>query len=680
MALSATLQKRGDVIVAFAILSVLGVMVLPVPPIILDILLSFSISLSIVILVSGVYIKKPLEFSAFPSILLITTLFRLALNIASTRLILLHGNEGVDAAGEVIRAFGNFVVGGNYAVGLIIFLILVVINFVVITKGSGRIAEVAARFILDAMPGKQMAIDADLNAGLLTDSEARKRRAAVAQEADFYGAMDGASKFVRGDAIAGLLITGINIIGGFAIGVLQQGMPLAQAAQTYTLLTIGEGLVAQMPALLISTAAGIVVSRAGTEAELGRDITRQLFLNPKALLTASGIMALLGVVPGLPHIPFFLLSAAAGGLAYALTTTEAEEKRAEEAVMPAAPVQEPAIEGYVELEPLTFEIGYGLIPLVEAGRPELLNKIKAMRRQLASELGFVVPSIHIKDNLQLRPHEYTLMIRGIEASRGEVMMNHFLAVASGEAPKIDGIPTKDPAFGLPAYWITDKDVEGAQAKGYMVVDPASAVVTHLTESIRSHAFELLSRTEVQGLLDAVSKNYPKIVEELIPSLLSLGGLQRVLQNLLKERVPINDLIMILETLLDHAASTKDTDLLTEHVRQALGRYITRQYLSPDGIVHVMTLDPAFEQVFGQAMESGGAIRPDAVGKLMKSIQAAMSGGKFRGTFPIILCSPQLRRFLRRIVERFLPSVVILSNAELSSTARLAMTGVLRYED
>ena len=679
MSVLTQIQERGDVIVAVSVVSILGVMILPVPAFVLDILLSFSISLAIVILVSAVYIKKPLDLSVFPSILLITTLYRLALNIASTRLILLKGNEGVDAAGQVIKSFGNFVVGGNYAVGFIIFLILVVINFVVITKGSGRIAEVAARFVLDAMPGKQMAIDADLNAGLINEAEAKRRRAVVSQEADFYGAMDGASKFVRGDAIAGILITAINIIGGFAIGVFQQGMPIGQAAMTFTVLTVGDGLVAQIPALLISTAAGMVVSRAGSETDMGRDITKQLFLNPKVLLTASGVMTALGMVPGLPHIPFFLLAAASGGLAYIINQPEAEVLTTAEPKVEAAP-QEPAIETFIELEPLTFEIGYGLIPLVEAGKPELLNKIKAMRRQLATELGFVVPSIHIKDNLQLRPHEYTLLIRGLEVARSEVMMGYSLAVPSEGAQKIDGIPTREPAFGMQAFWISERDVEQAQAKGYMVVDTATAIVTHLTEIIRSHAWELLTRNEAQSLIDRVAKSYPKLVDELIPAALTLGGLQRVLQNLIKERVPINDLITILETLVDHAPATKDTEMLTEFARQSLSRFITKQYMASDGGVHVMTLDPRFERALLQALEAGGAINPEVVTKLIKAVETTMSSGRMRGMQPIILCSSQIRRFLKKITERFLPSIVVLSNAELSPSARLYTTGVLKYED
>ncbi|NWF97648.1 MAG: flagellar biosynthesis protein FlhA [Nitrospirae bacterium] len=671
------IKQHQDIVIALSIVSVLGIMILPIPTFMLDILLSFSISLSIIILITGVYIGKPLDFSVFPSILLLTTLFRLSLNIASTRLILLNGNEGTEAAGQVIKSFGSFVVGGNYAVGFILFLILVVINFVVITKGSGRIAEVAARFTLDAMPGKQMAIDADLNSGLIDEAEARRRRAIIAQEADFYGAMDGASKFVRGDAVAGLIITGINIIGGLLIGVIQKGISVGEAAKTYTILTIGDGLVSQIPALLISTAAGIVVSRAGTDSNLGKDITKQVIFNPKSLGTASGIMVVLGIIPGLPHIPFLMLSAASGMLAYLISTTSKPEKSQDEHIQPAT--QEPAIETFIEIEPLTLEIGYGLIPFVEGDKPSLLNKIKAMRRQLATELGFVVPSIHIKDNLQFRPHEYCFYIRGIEIARSEVMVDHYLAVASGAAEAIDGIPTKEQAFGLPAYWISSKDVEKAQTKGYTVVDPSTVIATHITELIKNHAWELLNRTEVQNLLENVSKNYPKIVDELIPSHLSLGGVQRVLQNLLKEKVPINDLVTILETLLDYSPSVKDIEVLTEFVRQALSRYITKQY-TIDNSIYVMMLDPVFEKELSKAMEAGGAISPDVVNKLARSIENALKEDRFKGIQPIILCSAHVRRFLRKITERYFPSIVILSNAELSQSVKLYTTGVLKYED
>jgi flagellar biosynthesis protein FlhA len=677
MKLPELFRQRQDVLIAVCVVAVLGVMILPLPPFILDILLSFSISLAIVILITGVYIKKPLDFSVFPSMLLLTTLFRLSLNIASTRLILLRGNEGTEAAGQVIKSFGSFVVGGNYAVGFIVFLILVVINFVVITKGSGRIAEVAARFTLDGMPGKQMAIDADLNSGMIDESEARRRRTAVAQEADFYGAMDGASKFVRGDAIAGLIITCINIVGGLIIGMVQKGMPIVDAAKTYTILTIGDGLVSQIPALLISTAAGIVVSRAGTESDLGKDITQQVLLNPKALGTASGIMVVLGIVPGLPHIPFLVLSIASGAFAYVLSTIKAEELKEDKSEQ--AP-QEPSIETFIEIEPLTLEIGYGLISFVEGEKAALLNKIKAMRRQLASDLGFIVPSIHIKDNLQLRPHEYRFLIRGIEIARSEIMPDYYLAVASEEAAPIEGIPTKEQAFGLPAYWVSEKDVERSQTRGYTVVDSSTVIATHITELVKKHAWELLSRTEVQGLLDNISKNYPKIVDELIPSHLTLGSVQRVLQNLLKERVPVNDLVTILETLLDYSPSVKDIETLTEYVRQSLSRYITKQYATSDNSIHVMVLDPRFERDLSQSLEAGGMVNPEVINKLSGAIEAALKGDRFKGLQPIILCSSHVRRFLRKITERFLPLIVVLSNAEISPSVKLYTLGVLKYED
>ena len=672
------LQQRGDVVVAVAVVAILGVMLLPLPAMLLDVLLSMSIALSVVIIVTSIYVRKPLDFSVFPSLLLLTTLYRLSLNIASTRLILLKGSEGTDAAGHVIMSFGNFVVGGNYAVGFIVFIILVIVNFVVITKGAGRIAEVSARFILDAMPGKQMAIDADLNTGLIDENEARRRRSVISQEADFYGAMDGASKFVRGDAIAGLMITAVNIVGGLFIGVLQNGMGLKDAASTYTILTIGEGLVAQIPALLVSTAAGIVVSRAGKETDLGREITSQVLINPKALATASGILFVFGLVPGLPHIPFLFISLLSGGLAYVFFKAPAEEPGAEEKTEQVK--EEPKIEAFLELDPLTLEIGYGLISLVEEGRGELLAKVKAMRRQLASEIGFIVPPIHIKDNLQLRPHEYSFSIRGIEIVRNEIMMGHLLAVASEGAGKIEGIPTTEPAFGMSAYWIEDREIEKAQVSGYMVVDASSVVATHLTELIRKHAWELLTRTEVQNLLDSVTRSYPKLVDELIPVHMTLGGVQRVLQNLLRERVPINDIVTVLETLLDYSPTTKDVELLTEYVRQSLSRYITKQYSTQDGSIPVLTLDPKFERTIYQAAESGEVMSPDAVGRLIKGIEKVLAGSRVKGAQPVILCSVQVRRLLKRLMEKFLPSVVVLSNAEIPQSARLFTMGMVRYED
>ncbi|MFA6149070.1 MAG: flagellar biosynthesis protein FlhA [bacterium] len=670
------LRKRGDVLVALSIIVLLGVMLVPLPTILLDLFLSVSIALSIVILVISVYLKRPLDFSVFPSLLLMTTLFRLSLNIASTKLILLHGSEGPDAAGHVIQSFGNFVVGGNYVVGFIVFLILVVVNFVVITKGAGRIAEVAARFTLDAMPGKQMAIDADLNAGMIDETEARRRRQDVSREADFYGAMDGSSKFVRGDAVAGIAITGINIVGGFIIGVFQMGMPMVEAAKTYTILTVGEGLVAQIPALLISTAAGIVVTRTGSTNDMGKDIAAQVIVNPKALGTSSAILLVVGLIPGLPHLPLLAMAATLGGLAYVLHASDVPEA---DAAVPAPKTEEPRAESLLEVNTLALEIGYGLISLVDESGGELLTKVRAMRRQIAKEMGFIVPSIHIKDNLGLRPHEYSFNIRGIEVARGEVMMGYWLAVSSDGTAAIDGTPTKEPAFGLPARWIEEKDVEKAQLAGHMVVDPATVIVTHLTEIIRKHSWEILTRTEVQSLLEGVAKVYPRIVDELIPTHMTLGAVQRVLQNLLRERVPVNDLVTILETLLDYGPTTKDVDILTEYVRQSLCRYITRQFTAPDGVIRVISLDPRFESALTQAM-GGEPMSPDIVSRLVHGVEASLEGVRSKGAQPVILCSIQVRRFLRRLLEKFAPAIPVLSSAEVSSTAHISTVGMVKYEN
>lgn len=675
----AFLQQKGEIIVAVGVVSLLGVMLIPLPPFLLDILLAVSIALSVLVIINSVYIKRPLDFSVLPSLLLIATLYRLSLNVASTKLILLKGSEGTDAAGQVIKSFGSFVVGGNYLVGFIIFLILVIVNFVVITKGAGRIAEVSARFTLDALPGKQMSIDADLNAGMIDEPEARRRRKEISREADFYGAMDGASKFVRGDAIAGLVITAINIIAGIMIGILQKGMPVAEAAATFTILTVGDGIVSQVPALLISTAAGIVISRSGSESNMGTDITWQVISSPKVLMTTSGILLFFGIIPGLPHIPILLMSAVSGGLGYIFSRSQEKDQAKEEIKQDKAP-EDMRIESFVELDPLTLEIGYGLIPLVEEPGGELLHKVKAMRRQIAKEMGFVVPSIHIKDNLQLRPQEYRFLIRGIEIAKSEVAMGYLLAVASDNVEKIEGIPTKEPAFGLPAYWVEEKDAEKAQASGYMIVDVASVIVTHLTELIKNHSWEILTRTEVQNLLDGVSKRYPKIVDELIPVHLTLGVVQRVLQNLLKERVPINDLVTILETLLDNAPSVKDPDILTEHVRQSLSRYITKQHMTHDGNIHVLTVDPRLERALLQIIESGESVNPEIVSKLIRSVEKSFGEYISKGVQPIILCSIHTRRFIKRLLEKFLPSVVVLSNAEISSAAKLYTVGMVRYED
>jgi flagellar biosynthesis protein FlhA len=670
------IRKRGDALVALGVVVLLGVMLVPLPTFLLDVFLAVSIALSVVIMVIAVNLQRPLDFSVFPSLLLMTTLYRLSLNVASTKLILLKGAEGPGAAGNVIQAFGSFVVGGNYVVGFVVFLIIVVVNFVVITKGAGRIAEVAARFTLDAMPGKQMAIDADLNAGMINEAEARRRRQDVGRESDFYGAMDGASKFVRGDAVAGMAITGINIVGGFIIGVFQMDMPVVEAAKTFTILTIGEGLVAQIPALLISTAAGIVVTRTGSSTDMGGDIAAQVILNPKALATSGGILGILGIIPGLPHVPLLLMAGTLAGLAYAINKTA---EPAAEAAAAAPAKEEPRIESFIEVNTLALEIGYGLIPLVDEAGGELLQKVRSMRRQVAKEMGFVVPSIHIKDNLSLRPHEYNFIVRGIEVARGEVMMGYRLAVSPDGRTPAGGVPTKEPAFGLPACWIEEKDVEKAQVDGHMVVDPATVIVTHLTEIIRRHSWEILTRAEVQGLLDSIAKVYPRIVDELIPTHMTLGGVQRVLQNLLRERVPVNDFVTILETLLDIAPTTKDIDLMTEHVRQGLSRYITRQFSAPDGVISVISLDPRFESALTRAM-GGEPMSPDVVSRLLRGIEGCLEGVRAKGAQPVILCSLQVRRFLRRLLEKFAPSIPVLSSAEVSPSARISTVGMVKYEN
>lgn len=669
-------MKNPDIVLGIGMVGILVVLIFPLPSIIVDLLLAFSFSLALVIIFVSMYILKPAEFSTFPSVLLFVTLFRLALNVATTRLILLHGEEGPAAAGQVVKAFGQVVIGGSYTVGIIIFMILVIINFVVITKGAGRIAEVAARFILDAMPGKQMSIDADLNSGMIDEKEARKRRAAISQEADFYGAMDGASKFVRGEAIASILIIFVNIIGGLIIGIAQKGMPIVKAAENYTILTVGEGLVSQIPALIISTAAGIVVTRAAAESDLGADVTRQLLVHPRAILATSAILGFLGLMPGLPHFALLTLSALAGAIGYmALASKKQETIRIQEAAAPApAPPKE---NGVTPLDLMELNIGYGLIPLVDEARGgELLKRITAIRKQMAQELGFVVPPIHLRDNLTIKPNEYLILIKGVEVARGELLPGHYLAMnPSGIDKGVQGIPTREPCFGLQALWITEQDKERAQMVGYTVVDLSSVMATHLTEIIRSHARELLGRQETQYLLDQFKKDNPKVVEELVPSLLSLGVVVKVLGNLLRERVPIRDLRTILETLADYGPTIKDPDLLTEYVRHALARTITRQYQSPDGALPVISLDPRLDQEIAAAIQQGPqggalAIDPLTAQKIMMRIRQAAENLSMRGHPPVVLCSPMVRPHLRKLIERSFPNIAVLSSNEIIPQVRL----------
>ncbi|NLI31078.1 MAG: flagellar biosynthesis protein FlhA [Nitrospiraceae bacterium] len=687
------LLRQSDLVLAVGVVVILIFMIVPMPAFLLDLSLSFSITVSIVIILVSAYTKKPLDFSVFPSVLLVTTLLRLSLNIASTRLILMHGDTGTDAAGKVIKAFGEFVIGGNFVVGFIVFLILVIINFVVITKGAGRIAEVSARFTLDAMPGKQMSIDADLNAGLIDDREARRRRQEISREADFYGAMDGASKFVRGDAIAAIVIMAVNIIGGFLIGVLQKNMSVTDAVTTYTILTVGEGLVAQIPALIISTASGLIVTRAASEANLGEDIVRQVIVNPKALGTAAGILGLLGLIPGLPHIPFLTLAAVAGAAAYYLGRSQEAELAAASAGVAGAPgvpgaeAPRPAetLESLLPVDPVSLEIGYGLIPLVEEGGP-LLSRIKAIRKQMVTDMGFIVPPVHIKDNLTLKPTGYSVLIRGVEVASGEVILNRHLAITPGtETEYIEGIRTKDPAFGLDAIWIEDRDLERAQIAGYTVVDVPSVITTHLTELLKNHAHELLGKQDVQRLLDNLSKTHPKVVDDIIPSQLSLGVVQRVLQNLLKERISIRDLQSILEALSDYAAITKDPEVLTEYARQAMARNITKQVQNYDGSVSVLIMDPKVERLIVESIQATPqgmtylSLDPAVADRIAERIRKSFEEGMARGYQPVLLCSQTIRRFVKRLTDRISNSIMVISNSEIAPNTKILSLGTIRLD-
>jgi len=595
--------RSSSAMIAMGVIAILMVMILPIPTFLLDILLSFSIAISIIILLMSMYVLKPLQFSVFPSVLLLVTLLRLALNVASTRLILLHGNEGTSAAGQVIQSFGTFVVGGNYVVGMVVFLVLVLINFIVITKGATRIAEVSARFTLDAMPGKQMSIDADLNAGLISDNDARRRRAEIEQESNFYGAMDGASKFVRGDAIAGILIVLINIIGGLIIGVLQKGMPVVEAARNYTLLTVGDGLVTQVPALIVSTAAGILVTRTSTTTELGDEVKSQVFTQPRAIATAAIMLFIFALIPGMPKISFILVALLVGVVAYRVVQAIARKKIQEEQLEAEeeAPVRE--VDVVAPLDAMGLEVGYTLIPLVDAAQGgELLVRIKSLRRQLASEMGFIMPAIHIKDNLKLKPDEYSVMLKGVEIARGSVMMGYHLVISPDEKDaSVKGVATKEPAFGLPAVWVADREKDAIMAKGYVVVDPATVITTHLTELTKTYADELLGRQEVQSLVDNLEQLYPRVVKEIVPKVVPLNILHRVLQRLLRERISIRDLLTIIETIGEYAPLTKNADILTGYVRQALRRAITHQYQDQEGNITVMIMSPDIEDKISRSI-------------------------------------------------------------------------------
>ena len=672
---------NSDVAIAVVVVGIVVMMIVPLPPWLLDILLTANISAALAIVLATLYTTEPLQFSVFPSLLLVATLFRLALNISGTRLILLHGE-----AGQVISSFGAFVVGGNVVVGLIVFMILIVIQFVVITNGAGRVAEVAARFTLDAMPGKQMAIDADLNAGVITDEEATKRRETIAKEADFYGAMDGASKFVKGDAIAAVLIVGINLIGGLCVGVFQQGMTFSEAIQHFSLLTVGDGLVNQIPALLISTATGIIVTRSVGESNLGQDLANQIVRQPRALFLAGIVAVGMGLVPGLPKLPFFII----GGIILVVATLlkkgirEEEELRIQDAATAVAtrPAEPENVTALLPLDPLELEIGYGLVPLVDADEGgDLLGRVAMVRRQMATELGLSLAPIRIRDNIQLGSHDYAVKIKGVEVARWSLMPGQLLAMNPGTAElPLDGLPTVEPSFGLPAVWIGEAQREQAEISGYTVVDPTSLVVTHLSEVIRRNAAELLGRQDVRSLLDALKERFPAPVDELVPDLMTVGEVQRVLQTLLSEAVPIRDLVTILETLGDKAKLTKDVPILAEYCRQALSRAICGRFVDETGTLRAITLDPEADREIAESVartEDGTTVTmdPARASALVDTLAEQVELAQAMGAAPIVLCSGATRRHLKALTAHSIPQLTVLSYHEILPSVRVEPIGL-----
>ncbi|MDL2316369.1 flagellar biosynthesis protein FlhA [Desulfovibrio sp. OttesenSCG-928-A18] len=704
--------KQGDILLAGGVVTILLIMLVPLPTFILDIMLCVSIALSLTILITSMFMLSPLEFSIFPSLLLVTTLLRLGLNVASTRLILMHGDKGTDAAGSVIQAFGEFVVGGSYIIGAVIFMILFILNKMVITSGTTRIAEVAARFTLDAMPGKQMAIEADLNSGLITEEEATEQRKAIRREADFYGAMDGAGKFVQGDVTAGLFITFINIIGGVLLGVLQRGLSWQDALQTYTLLTIGDGLVATIPSIISSTAAGIIVSRAAAEAKMGEEFIGQLTYNSRALNMVAGVLLIFALIPGLPLLPFLSLSL----LMFIVARATKAQKEGEGYVVggakaltgasgsggkalppgsrggaggsaPEASLDTPEeVQALLPLDTLELEVGYGLVPLVDENQNgNLLSRIRSIRRQFALDMGVILPSLHLRDNLQLKPGQYSLLIKGNEVASAEILIDHLLAMDPGNAKhNIRGIETREPAFNLPAVWIPESQKEEAMLAGYTVVDPATVIATHLTEVFRRHLGEFLGRQETQALLDNLAKTAPKAVEELCPGILSLGVVQKVLQNLVRENVSIRDLLTIAETLSDQGTMIKNSEVLTEYVREKLSRTIVRPYLDSSGTLPIITLDPKSEQVLQEALrqtEHGTflALAPGNAQRLIQQINQTVEMAVNTDGQPVVLASPMTRPHLAQLIMRFLPSVPVISQAEIPPDIRLQSLGTVGVE-
>jgi flagellar biosynthesis protein FlhA len=667
------------------IILILSMMVLPLPPFLLDLLFTFNIAISVMVLLVSMYTMKALDFAAFPAVLLFSTLLRLSLNVASTRVVLMNGHTGPDAAGKVIEAFGHFLVGGNFAVGVMVFIILVLINFMVITKGAGRIAEVGARFMLDAMPGKQMAIDADLNAGLIGEEVARKRRQEVAQEADFYGSMDGASKFVRGDAIAGLLIMVINIIGGLVVGMIQHGLDFSTAGKTYTLLAIGDGLVAQIPALVISTAAGVIVSRVTTDEDVGSQLTGQLFSNPQVLFLTAGIVGLLGMIPGMPNLAFLLIAGGLVWLGRRLLMNKPKEAAQQAAaaaqaasVSPTAEMAEATWDDVAMVDPLGMQVGYRLIPLVDQSQQgELLGRIKSIRKKIAQEVGFLVPVVHIRDNLEINPNTYIISLKDVEIGRGEAYPNQWMAINPGQVTgSLPGTATRDPAFGLAAVWIDASLRQQAQVYGYTVVDACTVMATHLNHLIQTHAAELLGRQEVQQLLDQIAKTAPKLTEDLVPKVLSLSTLHKVLQNLLDEEVPIRDMRTILDVMAEHAPTIKDPTELTTLTRLALGRAITQQLFPGETEMQVIGLDGSLDGVLQQALTSSSGIEPGIADNLLRQAQAAIVRQEQLGLAPVLVVQHSLRVLLSRFLRRSLPQLKVLSHAEIPDSRTIKITAAI----
>lgn len=676
------------------ILMVMAMMILPLPPMLLDLLFTFNISLAVMILLVAMFTKKPLDFSAFPSVLLFATLLRLALNVASTRVVLLYGHEGPDAAGRVIEAFGHFLVGGNFTVGLIVFIILVIINFIVITKGAGRIAEVGARFTLDALPGKQMAIDADLNAGLIGEEEARSRRKEVSQEAEFYGSMDGASKFVRGDAVAGLLVMVINIIGGLVIGVAQHDMSFAAAGKTYTLLTIGDGLVAQIPALIISTAAGVVVSRVATDEDVGQQMVSQLFRNPTVLFITAGILALMGMIPGMPNFAFLSLALLLAGLGWMLHKQQLERVQAQQEPdelqqnTADAAASEASWDDVSMMDPLGLQVGYRLIPLVDHTQGgELLHRIRSLRKKFAQDIGFLPPVVHIRDNLELKPNDYRILLYGVEVGQGTASPGQWLAINPGGVTlELPGTVTTDPAFGLPAVWVDVELREQAQISGYTVVDASTVVATHLNHLLHRHAGELLGRQEVQQLLEHLGREAPKMIEDLVPQVIGLGQLLKVLRGLLEEEVPIRDMRTILETLAEHVprlqSQTAAGVMLNESaellaaVRVALGRAISQQWFPGEGEMRVIGLDARLERVLTQAISSSGALEPGLADTVLNEAAQACTYQEQHGDPAVLVVPPMLRASLSRFLRHHLPQLGVLSNTEIPDDRMVRVTTII----